>query len=74
MYNGTIPIPYLNSPREYKLKAVASISVKVDLLRKCQEIGLFAENKDGSSEIGKFLKYIFGLPFINQNEIENTFF
>lgn len=41
--------------------------------RKIQELGLSAEYKDQSSEISKFLKYVFGLPFLNPDEVENAF-
>jgi hypothetical protein len=39
---------------------------------KIQEIGLSAKYKDQSSEISKFLEYIFDLPFLYPDEVENV--
>jgi len=41
--------------------------------RKIQELGLFAEYKDQSSEISTFLKHVFGFPFLSPDEVENAF-
>jgi hypothetical protein len=37
--------------------------------RKIQEIGFLAKYKDQSLEINKFLKYIFGLTFLDPNKV-----
>lgn len=41
--------------------------------RKLQSIGLTKEYKDESSIIGKWLQYIFGLPFLNPSEVGDCF-
>lgn len=41
--------------------------------RKIQELGLSVEYRDDTSEVGKWLHYIFGLVFIDPNEVGNVY-
>lgn len=41
--------------------------------RKIQELGLSVEYRDGTSEVGKWLRYVFGLLFIDPNEVGNIY-
>ena len=41
--------------------------------RKIQELGLAVEYNEGKSDVGKFLNYIFGLPYLLEEEIEDCF-
>lgn len=64
--------------------AVVSVWIDVKLIgcrfhlaqswfRKIQNLGLTAEFKDKNSEIGKWLKYVFGLPFLNPSDVGDCF-
>lgn len=41
--------------------------------RKIQNIGLSSEYRSGNSEIGKWLTHVFGLPFLNPEEVGDCF-
>lgn len=41
--------------------------------RKIQKLGLSVEYRDDTSEVGKWLHYIFGLVFVDSNGIGNVY-
>lgn len=41
--------------------------------RKIQNLGLVPDYKDENSTIGKWLRYVFGLPFLDPSEVGNSF-
>ncbi|KAE9534405.1 hypothetical protein AGLY_008495 [Aphis glycines] len=63
-------LPYLPKSISDVHDAVASISVRAGGEKFKNSVYLY---KDQSSEISKFLKYVFGLPFLHPDEVENAF-
>ena len=41
--------------------------------RKIQRLGLVTEYKNANTEVGKWLNYLFGLPFLNQEDVSDCF-
>jgi len=55
-----------------ELKGVDSIWVKVGGVQFIQKLGLSKEYKS-DSEKSRYLKYFFGLPFLNENDVIQCF-